>query len=49
VRETNGVLTTYARDAMVEVAAADTPEADRQVLREAAHKLAEELMDGTTS
>ena len=46
VRETNGVLTTYARDAMVEVAAADTPEADRQVLREAAHKLAEELMDG---
>ena len=45
LRETNGVLTTYARDAMVEVAPADTPEADREVLREAARKLAEELMN----
>ena len=45
LRENNGVLTTYARDAMVEVAPADTPEADREVLREAARKLAEELMN----
>ena len=45
LREDAGVLPTYSRDTMVEMPTADTPEADRQLLRETAHKLAEELLN----
>ena len=49
LREDNGTLTTYSRDISVEVAPAETPEADRLRIREAARKLAEDLVNGTTN
>ncbi len=47
-REDNGTLTTYSRDISVEVPPAETPEADRLRIREAARKLAVDLINGTT-
>ena len=44
LREDNGTLTTYARDIVVQVPPAESPEADRQRIREAACKLAEEML-----